>query len=202
MTARPVDVAPTGRIRFPDSGLGRGWEASAVIVLTALLLIFGLVSLYNASSIFAMEQELADTYYVMRQAMGVGIGAVVMVICSFIPYSVWSRLSWPLLLISIGSLVLLVVPWTESIAPSINGSRRWLRIGITIQPSEFAKIAIVVWTAGMAVKKVSQFQSLRRCLAPFLVAWTLLVLPIALEPDFSTALLIGLLGLIIVFSAG
>ena len=201
MTARPVDVAPTGRIRFPDSGLGRGWEASAVIVLTALLLIFGLVSLYNASSIFAMEQELADTYYVIRQAMGVAIGAVVMAICAFIPYSVWSRLSWPLLLISIGSLVLLVVPWTESIAPSINGSRRWLRIGIT-QPSEFAKIAIVVWTAGMAVKKASQFRSLRRGLAPFLVAWTLLVLPIALEPDFSTALLIGLLGLIIVFSAG
>jgi len=173
-----------------------------VIVLTVLLLIFGLVSLYNASSIFAMEQELADTYYVIRQAMGVAIGLVVMVICAFIPYSVWSRLSWPLLLISIGSLVLLVVPWTESIAPSINGSRRWLRIGITVQPSEFAKIAIVVWTAGMAVKKASQFRSLRRGLAPFLVAWTLLVLPIALEPDFSTALLIGLLGLIVVFSAG
>ena len=114
MTARPVDVAPTGRIRFPDSGLGRGWEASAVIVLTALLLIFGLVSLYNASSIFAMEQELADTYYVMRQAMGVGIGAVVMVICSFIPYSVWSRLSWPLLLISIGS-----VSYTHLTLPTI-----------------------------------------------------------------------------------
>ena len=202
MTARPVDVAPTGPVRFPDSGLERGWEASAVIVLTILLLIFGLVSLYNASSIFAMEQELADTYYVLRQGIGAAIGVVVMVICAFIPYTVWSRLSWPLLLISIGSLVLLVVPWTESIAPSINGSRRWLRIGITVQPSEFAKIAIVVWTAGMAVKKASQFRSLRQGLAPFLVAWALLVLPIALEPDFSTALLIGLLGLIIVFSAG
>ena len=202
MTARPVDVAPTAPVQFPDSGLGRGWETSAVFVLTALLLIFGLVSLYNASSIFAMEQELADTYYVLRQGTGVAIGVVVMVICAFIPYSVWSRLSWPLLLISIGSLVLLVVPWTESIAPSINGSRRWFRIGITVQPSEFAKIAIVIWTAGMAVKKASQFQSLRRGLAPFLVAWALLVIPVALEPDFSTALLIGLLGLIIVFCAG
>ena len=127
MTARLVDVAPTGPVRFPDSGLGSGWEASAVIVLTALLLICGLVSLYNASSILAMGQERADTYYVLRQGIGVAIGVVVMAICAFIPYSVWSRLSWPLLLISIGSLVLLVVPWTESIAPSINGSRRWLR---------------------------------------------------------------------------
>ena len=76
MPARPVDVAPTGPVRFPDSGLGRGWEAAAVIVLTALLLIFGLVSLYNASSIFAMEQELADTYYVLRQGTGVAIGVV------------------------------------------------------------------------------------------------------------------------------
>ena len=66
MTARPGDVAPTCPVRFPDSGLERGGEASAVIVLTLLLLIFGLVRLYNASSIFAMEQELADTYCVWR----------------------------------------------------------------------------------------------------------------------------------------
>ena len=46
MTARPVDIAPAGPVRFPDSGLGRGWESSAVIVLTAFLLVFGLVSLY------------------------------------------------------------------------------------------------------------------------------------------------------------
>ena len=202
MTARPADVAPSGPIRFPDSGLGHGWEPSAVMVLTALLLIIGLVSLYSASSILALEQGVGDTYYLGRQGIGVVIGLVVMISCAFIPYSIWSRLSWPLLLISIGSLVLLVLPWTQSIAPSINGSRRWLQVGITVQPSEFAKIAIVVWTAGMAVKKTSQFRSLRRGLAPFLVAWAMLVIPIAIEPDFSTAFLIGLLGLIIVFSAG
>ena len=202
MTARPADVAPSGPIQFPDSGLGHGWEPSAVMVLTALLLIIGLVSLYSASSILAIEQGVGDTYYLGRQGTGVVIGLVVMIGGAFIPYSIWSRLSWPLLLISIGSLVLLVLPGTQSIAPSINGSRRWLQVGITVQPSEFAKIAIVVWTAGMAVKKTSQFRSLRRGLAPFLVAWAMLVIPIAIEPDFSTAFLIGLLGLIIVFSAG
>ena len=202
MTARPVDVAPTGPIRFPESGLGRGWESSAIITLTALIVIFGLVSLYNASSVLATEQGNPDYFYVMRQGTGVLIGLVVMVCCALLPYSFWARLSWPLVLISIGSLVLLILPWTESIAPSINGSRRWLRIGINLQPSEFAKIAIVIWTAGMAVKKASQFRSLRRGLAPFLVVWGLLVLPIAMEPDFSTAVLIGLLGLIVAFSAG
>ena len=50
-------------------------------------------------------------------------------------------------------LVILGIPGTESIAPKINGARRWLRVGVTIQPSELAKVAVVVWTAALAVKK-------------------------------------------------
>ena len=203
MTARPMDVAPAGPILLPDSGLGRGWEGVAVMGLTVLLLSFGLVTLYSASSVLAMRQGLPDTYYLLRQATGAGAGLLVLTACALTPYRWWQRLSWPLLWVSVATLVVLVLPGTEAIAPEIKGSRRWLQVGVVSgQPSEFAKIAVIVWTAAMAVKKAPHFRSLRKGLVPFLVIWSLVLIPIALQPDLSTAVLIGLLGVMIVFAAG
>ena len=203
MTARPMDVAPAGPILLPDSGLGRGWEGVAVMGLTVLLLSFGLVTLYSASSVLAMRQGLPDTYYLLRQATGAGAGLLVLTACALTPYRWWQRLSWPLLWVSVATLVVLVLPGTEAIAPEIKGSRRWLQVGVVSgQPSEFAKIAVIVRTAAMAVKKAPHFRSLRKGLAPFLVIWSLVLVPIALQPDLSTAVLIGLLGVMIVFAAG
>ena len=169
MAARPLDVAPAGPSTLPDSGLGRGWEPTAVMALTLLLLSFGLVTLYSASSVLALRQNLPDTYFVLRQAAGAGAGLVVLGGCAFMPYTWWERMAWPLLWASVILLTLVVLPWTEAIAPEINGARRWLRIGVAVQPSEFAKISIVVWTAAMAVKKADQFKSLTKGLGPFFV---------------------------------
>jgi cell division protein FtsW len=203
MTARAMDVAPARPVRLPDSGLGKGWEATAIMGLTLLILSFGFVTLYSASSVHALRQDFPDTYYVLRQATGAGFGLVLLVLCAVTPYRVWARLAWPLLVGTAVALLLLVLPWTESIAPEIKGSRRWLIFaGATVQPSEIAKIAIVVWTAAIAVRKIEHFQSLRRGLGPFFAVWGLVLLLIVLEPDLSTAMVVGLLGTIVVFAAG
>ena len=138
----------------------------------------------------------------LRQAAGAAIGLVIMVACSRIPYEAWRGLAWPLVLLSGGLLLVLVVPGTESIAPEINGARRWIRVGVTLQPSELAKLAIIVWTAAIAVKKQDHFKSLSKGLMPFLVVWGVLCLLIAGQPDLSTACLAGMLGSLIVFAAG
>jgi cell division protein FtsW len=107
------------------------------------------------------------------------------------------------MVVSLVGLLTLVLPWTVGIAPEINGARRWLRLGgVTIQPSEVAKIAVIIWTAAMAVKKAPQFQSLTKGLGPFFAVWGLTIWLILLEPDLSTAALIGLTGALIVFAAG
>ena len=202
--ARPMDVAPERVMNLPDSGLGRGWEPTAVLVLTLLLLACGLLTLYSASSVLALRQHLPDTYYVLRQAAGAGLGLVLMFVCAALPYEWWDRMAWPLLWVCFALLVIVVLPGTEAIAPKVNGARRWLRLGVTLQPSEFAKIAIIVWTASIAVKKARQdhFQRLTLGLGPFFLVWGVLLLPVLLEPDLSTACLIGLLGVLIVFAAG
>lgn len=202
MSRRPIDIAPAGPVRLPDAGLGRGWEAAAVMGLTVLLLSFGLVFLYSASSVLALRQDYPDTYYVLNQAVGAGMGLLCLLICAWLPYRVWELCAWPLLAVSILGLVLVVLPWTESIAPEINGARRWLRVGITVQPSEIAKVAVVVWTAAFAVKKAPHFRSLRRGLGPFLAVWGLVIVLIGLEPDLSGAMVIALMGALVVFAAG
>ena len=202
MTARPMDIAPPGRVRLPDSGLGRGWEGAAVMGLTLLILSFGLVTLYSASSVYAIRQSLPDTHFVLRQGIGAGFGLGLLVFCAYTPYRLWAHVAWPLVAATVVMLLLCVLPWTLGIAPEVNGARRWLRIGISIQPSEIAKIVIIVWSAAMAVKKIEHFRSLRRGLLPFLSVWVVVVGLILMEPDLSTAMIVSLLGTVVVFAAG
>jgi len=202
MARRPLNVAPAGPMTLPETGLGRGWEPAVLMGVTLLLFAFGLVTLYSASQVLALRADVPDYYYVLKQATGGALGLGGMVILSRVPYQWWKALAWPLLLVAWVLLMLLVIPGTEQIAPRINGARRWLQVGITVQPSELAKMALVIWTAALAVKKQPHFKSLRKGLGPFLVIWAALLLPIAAEPDFSTACLIGLLVGMVVFVAG
>ncbi len=201
--ARPVDVAPSGPLALPITGLGRGWEPAAIMTLTLLLLFVGLVTLYSASAFLAQRQAEPDYYYVLRQAKGAAAGLAVLGVCVWIPHDLWRRLAWPMVIGAWLLLLLVIAPDTESLAPSTNGARRWLNVGcLTLQPSELAKVAIVVWTAARAFRKQDEFSSLSRGLVPFLVVWAALMVPIALEPDLSTALLVGGIGCLVVYVAG
>lgn len=202
MAVRLMDVAPSGPLTLPDTGLGRGWEAPVVMTTTLLLLSFGLVTLYSGSAFLAQRQGLPDWYFVLRQAAGAAGGLLLMVGCARIPTWLWERLAWPMVVATCALLVATVLPSTGSIAPEINGARRWLVVGVTMQPSEFAKAAVIVWTAMMAVKKQDQFSSLSRGLLPFMLVWGALLVPILLQPNLSTACLIALLGGLTVFAAG
>ena len=203
MSALRTDTLRRGPASFPDTGLGIGWERPTLAAITLVLLSFGLVNLYSASAFLAQRQGLPDTFYVLRQAAGAGIGLVVLVACARAPYTWWRTLAWPLLIGAAVVLGAMVLPWTTEIAPEINGARRWIQLwGMALQPSEFAKIAIVVWTANLAAKKQDQFRSLSQGMLPFLMMWTLLLVPILLQPDLSTAFVVGMAGAITLFVAG
>ena len=198
-----MDVAPTGPVTLPETGIGRGWEATVLMAATLILLCFGLVTLYSASGILAQRQSLPDWHYLALQAGGAVTGLAILWACSRIPLRFWETWAWPFAIAVIAMLVVTVLPGTAAIAPEVNGARRWLVVwGVTLQPSELAKIAVVVWTARVAVRRADQFQSLSRGLLPFLVVWGAMLVPILLEPSLSTACLIALLGGLVVFAAG
>src|SRR5690606_5639200 len=154
---------------------------------------FGLVMLYSASAANAQMNGLADYYYVARQAVGGAVGLVGLAVLARIDYRHLRRLSVPILGAAILLLLVAVMPGTQPIAPEINGARRWLVVGgMTLQPSEFAKLALVIWTAALAVKKQDKLPSLSRGLLPFLVVWGVVAGLIALEPSLSAAAMVVL----------
>ena len=150
----------------------------------------------------AQRADLPHYHYVVRQAMGLAIGIAVMLVCARAPTQWWRRFAPHMMLGSLVLLVVVILPFTHAIAPEVNGARRWLRVGVTLQPSDLAKLTVVVWTASLLVRKREYLRNLRRGLAPFLVGWGIIVLPIALEPDLSTACLIVATGVIVVFVGG
>lgn len=180
-----------------------GWEASALLLLTVGLMSFGFIMVYSASSVMASSLGLPDHHFLLRQAAGGAVSVASLAVLARIDYRVLRRLAWPLILAMITLLTLVVLPQTVDIAPRINGARRWLALGpLTFQPSEFAKLVLIIWTAMLAVKKQDRLNSLSRGLLPFLLVWSLVAGLIFLEPNLSTALLTLLLAGLVVFAAG
>jgi cell division protein FtsW len=178
------------------------WAGRALFVLTIILLGLGLLWLYSASSFVATSEGLPSTYYLVQQSTHAGVGLVGLAAARLIDYRIWRRLAWPLLILSVILLVIVILPGTEALAPRVNGARRWLRLGMTVQPSELAKYALVVWVAAVAVKKQDRLHSMRYGLGPFLLVAGCVCGLLLLEPHFSAALLTAAVTVIVLFAAG
>lgn len=178
------------------------WVRSGLLGVTLALVAFGLISVYSASSFVAESEGLPDSYYLLQQSGHAAVGLLVLAGAAFVDYRVYQRLAWPLVGVSALLLVLLLLPWTTSFSPMVNGARRWVRLGVTFQPSELAKLTVVVWTAALAVKKQDRLGSLRHGLVPFLLVDGLLCLLILAEPHFSGAMITACLAFVVLFAAG
>jgi cell division protein FtsW len=176
-------------------------EARALVVVTAVLLAFGLASLYSASAFEAVRDKLPSSYFLLKQVTGVGAGMVFFAIAAKADAELWKRYAWVVMGMALFAMLLTVLPFTENIAPPILGARRYLMHG-SVQPSEFAKLAVIVWTAMLVVKKGDQLKRLGKGLFPILLVVGALCVMAALEPDLSTVLFFALQMVIIVFAAG
>jgi cell division protein FtsW len=192
---------PLARTR--STGLTAGWESPLLVLLTVLLLAAGLIAVYSASAVMAVADGLPDYYYVLRQATGAAAGMVLLVLMARMDYRRLRFLAWPLVLVLAIALLVMILPGTETIAPTTNGARRWLYLGpLGLQPSEFAKLALIIWTAALAVKKQELLPSLSRGLVPFLIVWAAIAGLVFLQPSLSAAALMLLLCALVVFAAG
>jgi cell division protein FtsW len=175
-------------------------EARAVVVISAALLVFGLAVLYSASAIVALNAGLRGSYFLVNQLIGVAVGVVVFAVAAKMDAERWREWAWPLMWLTLVALLLcLLLP--ESIAPRVNGSKRFL-FRTSLQPSELGKFAIVVWTAMLVVKKGDHLRRFTRGLLPFLIVLMAMCLLVAAEPDLSVAILYALLMAIILFAGG
>ncbi|MEO7363746.1 MAG: putative peptidoglycan glycosyltransferase FtsW [Gemmatimonadaceae bacterium] len=186
------------------SGVRERWrmgnEARALLLVTACLLAFGLAVLYSASALAVFKDGAYDSRFFTRQLLGALVGGVLFAVFSKIDAEHWSKVAWPLMILSIILMLITVLPFTKSLAPNIGGSRRFIRG--SIQPSEFAKLAVVIWTAMLLVKKGEAVKRLGKGIAPFLLVVGGLSVLAALEPDWSVAATFCLLMALLLFVAG
>src|SRR5205814_7590484 len=137
------------------------------------------------------------------QALGALVGGIIATLLARSDYRRWRRYAWPVLGAATVLLIIPLLPFTHRLSPTLNGARRWVDLGfVTLQPSELAKFAVVVWTAMLAAKKGEQIRTFRNGLLPFLVILAPLVGLIFLEPNLSMALLVAILAGVVLFTAG
>ncbi len=176
-------------------------EARALMLVMMVLLLLGLVVLYSASALSAVDQGLAAHYYFARQGQGALAGLLVFAVVAKVDAERWRALAWPIMLLSMLAMLFIIMPGTERFAPEVNGSRRFL-FGRSLQPAEFAKLAVILWTPMLLVKKGAGMRRLGKGLAPFLVVIGLLSLLALGQPDVSMAMTYCLLMAVILFAGG
>ena len=172
-----------------------------LVVLLIMLLSAGLLVLFSAT--YYTAQDTGHPWdEVVRQLFGVALGTVACVITSRIPYRFW-RQGWVVATGLIVSAILLVLVIIPGVGVYINGSRRWLVLaGVSFQPSELAKFAMVLYMATALSCAEHRVRWLWRGLVPILIVPGIAFLLILEQPNLSTAGSIMIVALILIIMAG
>lgn len=168
----------------------------AVLVLVGI----GIVMVYSASSALALEKYGSDFYFLKKQALFSLIGIVVLVFCSHIPFRFYRSLTYPLLFTALG---LLLAVQFSGMGLSAGGSLRWLKLGpVTFQPVEVARLALIVFMAYSLNKKSETLQIFGIGFVPHVILVVIFSIPLLLQPDFGSVVILGALVWMMMFVAG
>ncbi len=170
------------------------------LCLLLLLLGVGLTMLYSASYAQSLYDTgyVTSTHYLQRQAVFAGIGLAALAVMSRLPAEFWLKLAWPLYGASI-VLLLMVLLFGET----VNGAKRWINLaGIQFQPSEVAKFTMILLFARLTKSYGANAKEFRYGVLGFGAAMMGILVPLALERHLSAIMLLGMVGVVMMFVAG
>ncbi|MGI6697341.1 MAG: stage V sporulation protein E [Clostridia bacterium] len=171
-----------------------------LLFVTVVLVIIGIIMVFSSSSASAYYAHGDSYYYLKRQMMWAVLGFISMMVLSKIDYEKYDKMSKYILMAGLVSLMLVFIP---GLGVTLNGATRWISIGgHTIQPSEFAKLAIIIYTASALNRKKEDLRTFLKGVLPFLIVAGIAFGLIMLQPDFSTAVSIVAIVLVMIFIAG
>ncbi|MBV8297126.1 MAG: putative lipid II flippase FtsW [Acidimicrobiia bacterium] len=184
-------------------GKAQASRSTPLFVLLAMdvsaLVVVGVVMVLSASSVEALRAFGSSWVVFERQAMWVVIGAVALLIATRTDYRRWRRPAVPLVLVALGLLLVVLVP---GLGVSVQGSSRWVGSGqFRVQPSEFAKLAILLFTADILARRGAK-GDVRSALRPVLVVLAVAALLVMAQPDMGTTLVLGAIVLALLFVSG
>jgi len=178
----------------------RDSKIDAVLLASVLLLIgFGIVMVYSASSFYSLKKFNDEFFFLKKQAVFAVAGILILYVFSRIDARFLKYLAYPAL---IGSVAMLIALFT-SLGLTVGGATRWLDLGsFNIQPSEFAKISIILYLAYSMARKGEKMKDFSIGVLPHLIVIGIFFLLIKTEPDFGNALLIGILAFCMLYIGG
>lgn len=191
------------RIKETKDKTKRAGMDISFLALVVILLAIGVTMVLSASFARAYFDpggvtKGKATYYFIRQFIFAALGVAAMIICSRLPVGFYKRFSMPVLIAAV--ILLMLVP---IIGTNANGAKRWIGFGaFTIQPSEIAKIGIILAFASMICARRGRMKSFRYGILPFAAILIVIVGLLVLEPHFSASIIIVAIGGVMLFLGG
>jgi cell division protein FtsW len=172
-----------------------------LLALVLGLTVFGLVMVYSSSFMIAVNEGHTQIYYLVRQTMWAALGCVGLLVAQRLNYRHWRRLALPLMAVTL-FLLILVILLPESVTKR-GGAERWIRLGpVGVQPSEIAKLSLIVYLASWLMGRGAKLRSMTISLIPFTVIMGIVLALVMLQPNLSTSIILGVIGVSVYFAAG
>jgi cell division protein FtsW len=170
-----------------------------IIMCSALLLALGLMMVLSASSIEAMQKTGSPFSWFIKQSLSAGLGVPVMYVCSRLPVKFFRWVGYPVMVLSVIALVMVLF-----IGSSELGAQRWIYIGpLTLQPSEPAKLGLVLWGADLLARRARQGRiEWRQMLIPLMPGIAILAVLVMLGRDLGTTLVLFMIFLALLWVVG
>ncbi|MGH7816043.1 MAG: putative lipid II flippase FtsW [Candidatus Binatia bacterium] len=171
-----------------------------MLVALAALLALGLTMVLSTSYLYSQERYADGTFFFRKQMIAMGVGALLLIVCSLLPSAFYRRFAYPLLGLTFIVLVLVLIP---GIGASRGGARRWIMFaGFAFQPSELAKLAIIFYLAHSMAKKEQMIRTFSVGVLPHLMVAGAFAGVLLLEPDFGSVLILTMLLYFMLFIGG
>src|SRR4030043_1516443 len=172
-----------------------------ILLFAALALVGGgMLVVYSTSAIIAGDRFGDPYYFLRRQALYAAIGFGLMILAMFFPYENLKRFAYPIFVLSVLFLIAVLIP---GIGHRAGGSMRWLKIqSFSFQPSEFAKLGLIIFLAYFLTKKEEKIRSFSFGFLPTIVLSGGVIALVLKEPDFGAATFLTVLVFLLLFVSG
>jgi cell division protein FtsW len=176
-------------------------EFDLIIMLMAIALTcFGVVMVYSSSNIMAAKRFHDGFFFLKRQGLFALVGFVIMLGVMHIDYRFWKKMAVPALLLCLVLLIMVLIP---GIGGKAGGASRWIKLpGFNLQPSEMAKLALIMYMAYSLDKKQDKVKSLGSGFIPYMIVLMVLITCLVLQPDLGGALTLAAVAVTMLFAAG
>ncbi|MGY8903756.1 MAG: putative lipid II flippase FtsW [Burkholderiales bacterium] len=174
-----------------------------VLWVSVVLVLWGLVMVYSASIAMPDNPKFAlytHHHFLLRHVLSLGVAFVTALLVFQVPVATWQKAAPWLFVMSLLLLIAVLVPF---IGKGVNGARRWISFGVmNFQPSELAKLSVLLYAAGYMVRRMGEKERFFRAVLPMAVAVAVVGLLLLAEPDMGAFLVIAVIAMGILFLGG